>query len=113
MRFAEEAQINSLQLQTVNKMQGNYVTHFIKMLDRFAVICAFCYVYDAAYSIKHNILACPKLKTGMPGLDEKAYNIWKQSIKYKKHPTIAICYMCHLPRLGTDLHPPFKHGGAG
>ncbi|KAG6819292.1 hypothetical protein H0H93_013338 [Arthromyces matolae] len=109
--FLEEAKLNFAQVLHGYTVKSDLIQHFIHMLDRFSIMCAFCFAYSGWYDFKHNIMACPKLKTAVPGTNEKDYAIFKQSIKYPSRTAHRphICYMCHIPYLSSALHPPIQN----
>ncbi|KAG2110463.1 hypothetical protein BD769DRAFT_1674622 [Suillus cothurnatus] len=75
-----------------------------KMKDRG---CPPCIAFgDKEGRSGHEIFRCPSLE--QLGLSWDMYRTWKKSIVYHKHK--GICWICHVPTCGDELHAPLEKG---
>ncbi|KAG2743923.1 P-loop containing nucleoside triphosphate hydrolase protein [Suillus brevipes Sb2] len=75
-----------------------------KMKDRGCPPC-FAFGEQGGRSV-HPIFQCPSLER--LGVLWDMYKAWKASIQYHKHK--GICWKCHVPTCGDELHAPLERG---
>lgn len=95
------------QKQARASQHSDYVERFQQALAKFANACALCSLGEVDSS-KHTVFDCPQLRE--MGCDTHTYREWKRDLVYDSKLHNKVCWKCHIPQIGDELHATFGSG---